>query len=65
MKSKTPNKGILATRILDDFDRYQVDLAEAAESTKPSRLQPRHQEAQPAKKWQKSKKDSYFEDYDD
>lgn len=65
MKSKTPNKGILATRVLEDFDRYQVDLTEVAESTKPSRLQPRHQEAQPQKKWQVKRKDSYFEDYDD
>jgi hypothetical protein len=40
-------------------------MAEVAESTKPSRLQPRHQEVQPAKKWQVKRKDSYFEDYDD
>ena len=65
MKSKPPNKGILASRVLEDFDRYQVDIAEVAEVTKPSRLQARHQEAQPVKKWQKSRKDSYFEDYDD
>jgi len=65
MKSKTPNKGILAARVLEDFERYQVDVVEAQESTKPSRLQARHQEALPQKKWQKSKKDSYFEDYDD